>query len=182
MQEACTCPQNTPLCSRYFTNKRAINVNHLLNKFPIFSPGIHWNEGNVGMSFRRLKISTPWWRLPCKAIWTIAREDKSCIFCHDDNSNGPPIRVLNDPAWFWAAKVAALISLIPPLLRQTPKYMHNASLIVRRHLIVDIPYQRYPHLRRVIAPQHITDEMCLYLHLHHLQSTSQHSAEDIGVP
>jgi hypothetical protein len=24
--------------------------------------------------------------------------------------------------------------------------------------------------------------MCLYLHLHHLQSTSQHSAEDIGVP
>jgi hypothetical protein len=48
----------------------------------------------------------------------------------------------------------------------------HPSLIVSRHFIINIPYQRYPHLRRVITPQHITDEMCLYLHLHHLQSPS----------
>jgi len=60
--------------------------------------------------------------------------------------------------------------------------MHSGSLIIRRHLIVDIANQRYPHLRRIVAPQHIANEMCLYLHLHHFQSTPQHPAIDIRVP
>lgn len=38
-------------------------------------------------------------------------------------------------------------------------------LVVRRHLIVDIADQRYPHLSGVVAPENITDEMCLNLHV-----------------
>ena len=38
-------------------------------------------------------------------------------------------------------------------------------LIVRRHLIVDVADQRYPHLSSVVAPENITDEMCLNLHV-----------------
>jgi hypothetical protein len=55
--------------------------------------------------------------------------------------------------------------------RQYSICMHP-SLVVSRHLIINIPYQRYPHLRRVITSQHITDEMRFYLHLYHLQSPS----------
>ncbi len=71
------------------------------------------------------------------------------------------------------------ISLTHPLVRQTPEYMHMLLFIIRRHLIVDVAYQRYPHLCGIIAPQHIADEMCLYLHLHHLQGSSEYPTEDI---
>lgn len=39
-------------------------------------------------------------------------------------------------------------------------------LIVRRHLILNIAYQRDPHFSRVVAAQHIADEASLDLHLH----------------
>jgi hypothetical protein len=55
--------------------------------------------------------------------------------------------------------------------RQYSICMHS-SLVVGRHFIINITYQRYPHLCRVITLQYITDEMRLYLHLNHLQSPS----------
>lgn len=39
-------------------------------------------------------------------------------------------------------------------------------LIIRRHLILNIPYQRDSHLSSVVAAQHIADEASLNLHLH----------------
>ena len=56
------------------------------------------------------------------------------------------------------------------------------SVILRRQFVVNISYQGYPHLGRVIAPEHVTDEVCLDLHLHHLQCAPQHAAKDIGIP
>jgi hypothetical protein len=38
------------------------------------------------------------------------------------------------------------------------------SLVIWRHLIVNEPYQRYPHLSCVVPSQHIADEMALDLH------------------
>lgn len=56
------------------------------------------------------------------------------------------------------------------------------SVILRRELIINIPDEAYPHLGGIISPQHIADEVRLDLHLHHLQRTPQHAAEDVGVP
>lgn len=58
----------------------------------------------------------------------------------------------------------------------------TSSVILGRQLIVDIPYQAYPHLGRVVAPQHVADEVRLDLRLHHLEGAAQHAAEDVGVP
>lgn len=55
-------------------------------------------------------------------------------------------------------------------------------LVIHGHLIIDVPYQRYPHLGGVIPPQHVADEVCLDLHLHHFKSTPQDPTEDIRVP
>ena len=63
------------------------------------------------------------------------------------------------------------ISSLPPPL-----------LIIRRHLIINIPHQAHPHLRRIVPPQHIADEVRLDLHLHHLERAPQHAAEDVGEP
>lgn len=44
--------------------------------------------------------------------------------------------------------------------------MRPLSLIVRRHLVVNIPYQRYPHLSGIVASENIADEVRFYLHVH----------------
>lgn len=46
-------------------------------------------------------------------------------------------------------------------------------LFLRGHFILDIPHQRYPHLCRVVAPQHITNKVGFNLHLHLNRSVSQ---------
>ena len=38
-------------------------------------------------------------------------------------------------------------------------------LVVRRHLIVDVADQRYPHLSSIVTPKNITDKVCLNLHV-----------------
>lgn len=72
----------------------------------------------------------------------------------------------------------------PPNPNHNPNNPNPLSplLIIRRHLIINIPYQTNPHLRRIIPPQHITNKMRLNLHLHHLQRTPQHPAENIRIP
>ena len=47
--------------------------------------------------------------------------------------------------------------------------MPGSSVVLRRQLVVDIPYQAYPHLGRVVPSQHVADEVRLHLRLHHLQ-------------
>jgi hypothetical protein len=37
--------------------------------------------------------------------------------------------------------------------------------IVRRHLVVDVTDKRYAHLGGVVAPKHVTDKVCLNLHV-----------------
>lgn len=64
----------------------------------------------------------------------------------------------------------------------TPISPSARSVILRRELIINIPDQAYTHLGGIVSPQHIADEVRLNLHLHHLQRTPQHAAEDVGVP
>ena len=40
------------------------------------------------------------------------------------------------------------------------------SLVIWWHLILDVSDQWNPHLRRVVTPQHVTHEVCFYLHLY----------------
>jgi len=54
--------------------------------------------------------------------------------------------------------------------RNTKRTAH--LIVIHRHLIINIPYQRNSHLCCIISPQHITDEMSLDLHLYHLQRAS----------
>lgn len=56
------------------------------------------------------------------------------------------------------------------------------SVILRRELIINIADQADSHLGGIVPPQHIADKMRFNLHLHHLQRTPQHAAEDVGVP
>lgn len=41
----------------------------------------------------------------------------------------------------------------------------STLFVIRRHLIVNVAYQGYAHLRCVVASQNITDEMCFNLHV-----------------
>src|ERR1700716_1201080 len=36
--------------------------------------------------------------------------------------------------------------------------IYPASVVIHRHLVVDVPDQRYPHLSRVVSSQHVADE------------------------
>jgi hypothetical protein len=64
--------------------------------------------------------------------------------------------------------------------------MKTSLLIIRRHFILDIPYQRNPHLSRVVAAQNIANKASLNLHLHlshsqqefHTDTTSPPTAEE----
>jgi hypothetical protein len=38
--------------------------------------------------------------------------------------------------------------------------------VIRWHLVVNVAYQRYPHLRCVVASKDVTDEVGLNLHMH----------------
>ena len=81
-----------------------------------------------------------------------------------------------------------------PLPRHRPP-----SLVVRRHLVVDVADERYPHLRRVVATKHVAGEVRLHLHVHlcprqpavlcaclpqtyHFQCAPQHADEYVGEP
>lgn len=65
--------------------------------------------------------------------------------------------------------------------KPTTPFSYNL-IILGRQLIINIPYQRNPHLRSIIPPQHVTDKMGLHLHLYHFKGSSQHATQDIRVP
>jgi hypothetical protein len=42
----------------------------------------------------------------------------------------------------------------------------NCLFVIRRHLVIDIADQSYPHLRCVVASQHVADEVRFDLHVY----------------
>lgn len=62
---------------------------------------------------------------------------------------------------------SALRSRVSPLFGYIGDCSKASTLfIVWRHLVVNIADQRYPHLCRVVASQHVADKVCLNLHVH----------------
>lgn len=55
-------------------------------------------------------------------------------------------------------------------------------VVLWRQLVVNVSYQCDAHLSRVVAPQHVADEVRLDLHLYHLKRATEHTAENIGIP
>lgn len=77
---------------------------------------------------------------------------------------------------------------LSPVEDKKPYHFHHVtdpaagSIILRRKFIVNVTDQADPHLGGIIASQHIADEVCLNLHLHHFECTPQHAAEDVRIP
>lgn len=55
--------------------------------------------------------------------------------------------------------------IIEDNINPTNAIPHPSSLFLRRHLVLNVSYQRHSHLCRVIAAEHITHKVCLDLHL-----------------
>lgn len=76
-----------------------------------------------------------------------------------------------------------------------PTVRMSILLIIRRHLVLDVPDQADTHLCRVVAAQDVADKLSFDLHLnlltgepvtdkaacltHHFQGSSQDAAEDV---
>ena len=54
--------------------------------------------------------------------------------------------------------------------------------VIGGQFVVDVPNERHPHLRRVVAAQNIADEVRLDLHLHHLQGATEDPAVEVREP
>jgi hypothetical protein len=77
----------------------------------------------------------------------------------------------------------------PCFVKSTNLHIHSpplptiASLVIlRRQLIIDIPHQTDPHLRRVVPPQLVRHKVRLDLHLDHLERAAQHATQQVAVP
>jgi hypothetical protein len=64
------------------------------------------------------------------------------------------------------------VGIMPTRYTKLLSYREQAVglLVVRRHLVVDVAYQRYPHLGRVVASENVADEVGLDLHVHLLHA------------
>lgn len=50
--------------------------------------------------------------------------------------------------------------------------LYALLVVLGRKFIVDVAYERDAHLGRIVAPEHVADEVGLDLHLYHLESTA----------
>lgn len=50
--------------------------------------------------------------------------------------------------------------------------LYALLVVLGRKLIVDIAYESDAHLGRIVAPEHVADEVGLDLHLYHFESAS----------
>jgi hypothetical protein len=62
-------------------------------------------------------------------------------------------------------------ALLPAIIGQGIHFtsviiFNNGSFIIRRHLVVDIPDEGYPHLGGIIAAENVADKVGFHLHVH----------------
>lgn len=50
--------------------------------------------------------------------------------------------------------------------------LYALLVVLGRKFIVDVAYERDAHLGRIVAPEHVADEVGLDLYLYHLESTA----------
>ena len=44
-------------------------------------------------------------------------------------------------------------------------FITTELFIIRRHLVVNVADKRYAHLGGIVTPEHVTDKVCLNLHV-----------------